>query len=63
MCNATVDFSKYKEINNLKADILNKKMCKKLKEKQLQAVTLYLWDVKRVETDITTSTNNKCRER
>ena len=49
MCNATIDFSKYKEINNLKADILNKKMCKKLKEKQLQAVTLYLWDVKRVQ--------------
>lgn len=51
MCNATVDFSKYKEINNLKADILNKKMCKKLKEKQLQAVTLYLWDIKRVNGD------------
>ena len=51
MCNATIDFSKYKEINNLKADILNKRMCKKLKEKQLQAVTLYLWDVKRVKND------------
>ncbi len=51
MCNATIDFSKYKEINNLKADILNKKMCKKLKEKQLQAVTLYLWDIKRVGKD------------
>jgi len=54
MCKDTIDFSKYKEINTLKADILDKKICKKLKEKQLQAVSLYLWEVKRVENNTTT---------
>jgi len=49
LCKSEIDFSKYKGINHLKADIVNNKICKKLKEKQLQAVSLYLWEVKRVE--------------
>lgn len=59
MCKSTIDFSKYQEINHLKADILNNKICKKLKEKQLQAVSLYLWEVKRVEnnTNVTEKMN------
>ena len=40
-----VDFSKYKSINELKADI--KAKCSHLPEKPLQAMSLYLWDVKR----------------
>lgn len=41
------DLGKYAHINELKPDI--KASCKSLKEKQLQAVALYLWDVKRFE--------------
>ncbi len=48
MCSHTIDPTKYDQINTLKADIKTNKLCKPLKEKQLQAVTLYLWEVKRV---------------
>ena len=41
-----VDVSKYGHINELKAAIKTEKLCKPLKEKQLQAVALYLWEVK-----------------
>lgn len=42
-----LDIFAYKHINQLKP-IINKK-CKNLKEKQAQAVALYLWDIKRFE--------------
>lgn len=42
-----LDIFAYKQINELKP-IINEK-CKNLKEKQAQAVALYLWDVKRFE--------------
>ena len=45
MCNQNIDISKYTQINQLKSDIVKNKLCKKLKEKQLQAVSLYLWEV------------------
>ncbi len=48
--NAHLDLEKYHAINELKVDL--KKECKKLKEKPLQAVALYLWDVKRVHKQI-----------
>ncbi|WP_201352684.1 nitrous oxide reductase accessory protein NosL [Hydrogenimonas urashimensis] len=41
-----VDVSKYARINELKAAIKTEKLCKPMKEKQLQAVALYLWDIK-----------------
>ena len=40
-----VDVEKFSRINDLKAAIVSEKLCKPLKEKQLQAVALYLWDV------------------
>ncbi len=47
LCNQDIDPTEYIEINELKADIKNNKLCKRLDEKKLQAVSLYLWDVKR----------------
>lgn len=47
-----ISLSKYKKISELKADIANKKICGDLEEKQLQAVALYLWEVKRFEGNI-----------
>jgi len=48
MCNHDIDPLDYIEINELKAMIVKNKLCKPLKEKQLQAVALYIWEVKRV---------------
>ena len=47
MCSQDIEPKNYKEINQLKAAIKNEKLCKALKERQLQAVSLYLWEVKR----------------
>jgi nitrous oxide reductase accessory protein NosL len=45
-----IDAMAFNTINELKAEIINKKLCKNLKgEKELQPVALYLWDVKRFE--------------
>ena len=40
-----IDVTGYARINELKAALGNGGVCKPLKEKQLQAVALYLWDV------------------
>lgn len=40
--------SDFIEINELKAHIKENKICKNIKEKQLQALSLYLWEVKRL---------------
>jgi len=42
-----IDPNNYLEINDLKADIVKNHLCKKTNEKNLQALALYLWDVKR----------------
>lgn len=47
-CQADINLSNYSEINALKASIVKNKLCSTLKEKQLQAIALYLWEVKRV---------------
>jgi nitrous oxide reductase accessory protein NosL len=66
MCKKDIDLTDYIEINELKADIKNKKLCHHLKEKQLQALSLYLWEVKRfgdiksIEGTIEVSTDEKC---
>jgi len=49
MCKQDIDPVKFDSINELKAYIKQKKLCKPVEEKQLQAVALYLWDVKRLE--------------
>ena len=65
-CEHTVDPTDYIEINDLKADIVSKHICKKLKPKQLQAVALYLWEVKRfgdlnsIKNRVVVSEDEKC---
>ena len=48
LCKEDIDPSMYLEINELKADIQNNNLCKNLDETKLQALALYLWEVKRI---------------
>ncbi|MEA3227947.1 MAG: nitrous oxide reductase accessory protein NosL [Campylobacterota bacterium] len=65
-CNQDIDPNNYIEINELKADIKKSQLCKPLKEKQLQAVALYLFEVKRfgdlenITDTIKVSKDEKC---
>ena len=43
-----IDSTEFSQINMLKAKIKTEKLCKPLNEKQLQALSLYLFEVKRV---------------
>lgn len=43
-----IDVHQYARINLIKADLKTKKLCGDIKEKQMQAVALYLWDVVRL---------------
>ena len=47
-CSKDIEPKNYLYINELKSDIKNKKLCKPLKELELQALSLYLWDIKRL---------------
>lgn len=49
-CQAQIDFTPYHDINALKTALIQDKLCRALKTQQLQAVALYLWDIKRVHT-------------
>ncbi len=49
-CGEDIDLSKYSHAQQLKQDIKEKQLCKKLREKHLDALTYYLWDVKRVKS-------------
>jgi len=42
-----INVKNYKDIKMLKKAIKEKKLCKRLSKKQLLAVSLYLWDIKR----------------
>ncbi|MEK6659102.1 MAG: nitrous oxide reductase accessory protein NosL [Campylobacterota bacterium] len=46
-CKNNIDINSYLEINELKASIKEKKLCGDLNEPELQALSLYLWEVKR----------------
>ena len=48
LCNKDINLESYKQINQLKAAIKSDTLCKPMKEQQLQALSLYLWEVKRV---------------
>ena len=58
----------YLEINELKADIVLNHLCIPLKEKNLQAVSLYIWDLlreneledKEIERQVITKEDEKC---
>ncbi|MEA3315393.1 MAG: nitrous oxide reductase accessory protein NosL [Campylobacterota bacterium] len=43
-----IDIKEYYSLNNLKSNILEKKLCKNINEKRLQLVSKYLWDKKRL---------------
>ena len=61
-----IDPTNYIEINELKQDIVSSTLCKPLKEKDLQAVSLYIWDVKRfgelgkIENKVEVKEDEKC---
>ena len=65
-CTKNIDLNNYIEINELKADIVKNKLCKSMREKYLQAVVTYLWDVKRygfldkIEDKIIVKSDEKC---
>ena len=65
-CKKEIDLNSYIEINELKASIKNEKLCGELKEKHLQALSLYLWEVKRfgdletIKDSIHVSKDEKC---
>ena len=66
LCKQDINPQDYIEINQLKASIVKNKLCKPLKEKQLQAVALYLWEVKRfgdlnnIKNRIVVNKDEKC---
>jgi nitrous oxide reductase accessory protein NosL len=47
LCDKNIELNSYTQINKLKSAIKNEKLCKPMKEKQLQALSLYLFEVKR----------------
>ena len=51
MCSKDIYFEKYSNQDELKEAIKNEGLCKPLREKHLQALSIYLWDVKRVVKD------------
>ncbi|WP_324172860.1 nitrous oxide reductase accessory protein NosL [Sulfurimonas sp.] len=48
-CDSKMDLQKYESIEELAHDIKDKKLCKPLKQKQFDALCLYLFEVKRLE--------------
>jgi nitrous oxide reductase accessory protein NosL len=64
-CSKDLDPHSFKHINQLKAFIKDNNKCGQLKEKQLQAVALYLWDIERKSGEhkhefITVGKDEKC---
>jgi len=47
MCNHNIDFTHYTSRDALKRSINDEKLCKQLGERELEIVTLYLWDIQR----------------
>ena len=66
VCDKNIELNSYTQINQLKSAIKNDKLCKPMKEKQLQALSLYLFDVKRfgdlekIDGLIKVTKNEKC---
>lgn len=48
-CKKEIDINNYFEINELKAALRDESFCGELREGELQALSLYLWEVKRFE--------------
>ncbi|WP_455755794.1 nitrous oxide reductase accessory protein NosL [Sulfurimonas sp.] len=66
MCKQDVDLSKYTSIEKLKNAITNEKICKPLKDKYLEYLSIYLWDTINLSSneaklqDIKISKTDKC---
>ena len=52
LCKDNINLSNYQTIHILKESILKEKLCKKMSEKNLDALTIFLWDKKRVKEEI-----------
>ena len=48
MCSHNIELDKYFTLDELKSSVKNEKLCKPLKAKYLEALSIYLWDIKRV---------------
>ena len=48
MCDKNIDLSKYSDVKQLKLSIVDNKLCKPLRESYLDALSLYLFEVKKV---------------
>ncbi len=62
-CKGKIDLDKFNAVNELKVAIRDNNICKNINEKQLHAVTIYLWDNRRVKKsnyDIKISKQDKC---
>ncbi len=65
-CKTNIDLQKYKSIDALSKDIKDKDLCRSLNKKQLDALCLYLFEVKRVSSgeakvyEIKASKDEKC---
>lgn len=47
-CKQNIDIQKYKNMDELSSDIKSNNLCKPLKDKHLESLVLYLWEVKRL---------------
>lgn len=50
-CKKDIDANNYVQLNELKADLADKKLCGTLGEDELQPLSLYIWEVKRFEAN------------
>jgi len=66
VCDQNIDTDDYLEINELKGDIVNERLCKPLNSKQLHALALYLWEGKNLansdieQNKVVVTTDEKC---
>ena len=66
MCNQDIDLKKYLSLSEMKNAIKNDNLCKPLSEQHFEALSLYLWEVKRVswhvesEKNIVVNKDEKC---
>lgn len=66
MCSNDIQPSSYSSIDELKSNIESKRLCKPLKKKHLEALSIYLWELKRdsessdINDKILVSKNEKC---
>ena len=50
-CKQNIDISKYSSFDSLESDLKEKELCGTLKDKHLEALVYYLWDVKNLKSE------------